>query len=249
MERSERLDPDSLNRPDWNSLKNNYDKHDIGEAYFIGRIHQIGLHVEPWGIDMRHHDESLIYDDKMDLRLWEPLGDHDEPAIWPGDEWTPGEDIMYEQADGVFETQAEPAMADGGMIDFPTRRWMLRGVCDVKTKASRSWLGKFNLRHLAHYTEWADRYNVPVFLYFTMVDTDSESVGEEDFIVPITPFENYETYVRHFDHSTSFKTDWRRIEDDCPFVSDCFRAPDGNPVVSVAEDARTNFDWLVENVL
>jgi len=84
MERRQ-VDPDELQREEWNSLLNNYDKHDVGEAYFTGRMHQIGLQVEHWGIDMRHDQDTLIFDDKMDLRLWEPLAGQGVPGTWPSD--------------------------------------------------------------------------------------------------------------------------------------------------------------------
>jgi predicted ATP-dependent serine protease len=54
---------------DWNSLLTNYSKHDIGEAHLTGRIKQRGFQVENWGIDQRHDDSGLIFDNKMDLRL------------------------------------------------------------------------------------------------------------------------------------------------------------------------------------
>jgi len=73
MEHKRSLDPDDLDRPDWNSLLNNYSKHDIGEAYFKGRVEQIGLHVENWGIDQRDDDgDGLLYDDRLDFFVIDP---------------------------------------------------------------------------------------------------------------------------------------------------------------------------------
>lgn len=227
MERDERLNPEDLQREEWNSLQNNYDKHDVGEAYFTGRMHQIGLLTENWGIDMRDDDEGgLIFDDKMDLRLWEPDGDYGEPTFWPDHDLP------------------ESTHVEG------LREYHLRGVCDIKTKASQSWLGKFNLRHLAHYAYWADNYDVPVFLYFTLVDMENESVGEKNIIVNVPAFENHYDYVRHFDHDDGFSMPvMQHIIDDCPIVANTFRAPDGNPVVELDRDAYHDFDWVVENVL
>jgi len=65
------ISPDELDRPDWNSLLNNYSKHDIGEAYFRGRAEEMGLDLEQWGIDKRHDDDGLIFDNKMDLKLYD----------------------------------------------------------------------------------------------------------------------------------------------------------------------------------
>lgn len=64
--------PDDLDRPPGNSLEENYQKHDTGEAEFTRRCEAVGLEVEPWGIDMRHDsgDEGVIYDNKMDFKVY-----------------------------------------------------------------------------------------------------------------------------------------------------------------------------------
>lgn len=232
---------------DWNSLLNNYSKHDIGEAYFQGRVEQIGLHVEHWGIDKRHHDDHLIFDNKMDLRLWEPLDGQERAAdSWP----TPTRD------DRIWRAQ-ERSAADSD-VEIPSivsdkanlQRWELRAIADVKTKASESWLGKFNLRHLAHYAEWADHFDVPVFIYMTMVDTEKQSVGDTGFITPIPSDWEWPALIDHYDgdaqHSYGEMKDIART---CPIVHNTFRAPDGNLVVEIASEYRNNWDWFVENVL
>jgi hypothetical protein len=247
MERTD-IDPDDLDRPEWNSLLANYDLHDIGEAYLTGRLHQIGLHVEHWGIDKRHDDEGLIFDNKMDLRLWEPLDGQDEsPAVWPSDSFT-GERFSVADVDGMFDIPNQSDKA--GYIDED--EWRLRGIVDVKTKSSEDWLGKFNLRHLAHYAEWADHYDVPVFLYFTLVDADAEEVGEKNIMVEIPSEWSWETLVDHYDRDTEYDLSYGELKDDartCSIVKRTFRAPDGNLVVTVDEDAYNDFDYIVENVL
>jgi hypothetical protein len=247
MERTD-LDPDALDRPDWNSLKANYDIHDIGEAYFVGRMHQIGLQVEHWGIDMRDDDDGLIFDNKMDLRLWEPLDGQDYPPDAAGVDppipklTQPCDPELYKQACKELETP--PAMEE-----FETESWSLQGLVDVKTKTNPDWLGILNLRHLVHYAEWAERFDVPVFLYFTMVDMDAERVGEQNILVPVESWDYFDQYVEHFDRDTGFTTDWSEISNDCPYVERSFRAPDGNPVVQIDSDYYRDFDYLVEEVL
>lgn len=71
MHRSDDLAADDLERYDWNDLVSNYEKHDIGEAYFLGRAEERGFDVEEWGIDRRHDsgEDGLVFDDKLDLKL------------------------------------------------------------------------------------------------------------------------------------------------------------------------------------
>lgn len=236
METRRDLSPEDLHRPDWNSLLNNYSKHDIGEAYFKGRVEGIGMHVEHWGIDKRHEDENLIFDNKMDLRLWEPLDEQDSKPQWPDD-------------DSVVHSIEESW--DIG-LDTIERRWDLRAVADVKTKASESWFGRFNLRHLAHYAEWAHEYDVPVFVYMTMVNPDAESVGEMDFLTPIPEDWDWDLLVDHYDTSNYTDLSYGELKDTartCPMVERTFRAPDGNLVIEVEDDHKFNWDYLVENVL
>ena len=67
--RVEDRDPDTLDRPAWNSLQENYTKHDTAEAAFLEQLPE-SVDVESFGIDKRHEDEQLIYDDKPDFRLY-----------------------------------------------------------------------------------------------------------------------------------------------------------------------------------
>ncbi|WP_226041144.1 hypothetical protein [Natrinema sp. DC36] len=243
MERRERLDPEDLQREEWNSLVNNYDKHDIGEAYLTGRLHQIGLEVENWGIDQRHDDgDGLIFDNKMDLRLWEPQGDYGAPTFWPSDA-------------SIAKSSEEGVAADGGLISEHVegeREYDLKGVCDIKTKANPDWLGKFNLRHLTHYSYWAEAYDVPVFLYFTLVDLESEEVGERNIIMEVPHDWYWGELARHYDSDDDLRLTYGECKDaarDCPLVDRTFRAPDGNLVVSTNEDLYDNLDYITEKVL
>jgi hypothetical protein len=70
MRRGEKT-PEDLDRPDGNSLEENYKKHDVGEAEVVTRIERLGYSVEEWGIDMRGDSgaDGVIYDDKMDFKV------------------------------------------------------------------------------------------------------------------------------------------------------------------------------------
>lgn len=199
MQRDSDITSDMLDRPDWNSLKQNYSKHDIGEAYFTGRMNQLGYDVENWGIDMRDDggEDGVIFDNKMDLRMWD-----DDTLV---------------------------------------------GICDIKTKSSMSWMGKFNLRHLAHYAHWADEYDVPVFVYFTIVDVDEETVGDTNIVLPIEPWDGYEEYVRHYTREGDdeyYYIETTGIEDECPYVQRSFGAQDDNIVVVTDDEYYKGFEWV-----
>jgi hypothetical protein len=243
-------DPEALNREEWNSLLNNYDKHDVGEAYFTGRMHQIGLQTEHWGIDMRHDDDSLIKDNKMDVRLWEPLNGQDVPGTWPSD--VPN-DMVPEVTDQWHRYETEGGQAYTHEVpDAPSDEWGLRGVVDIKTKANEDWMCAFNVRHFAHYAHWAEEYDVPVFVYFTMVDMDAERVGDENVLIPVSTDWNYEVVQDHFDTNDPVTLDWPTLKDivgEATMTDRVSRAPDGNPVIWTDESEWRNFDYLVEQVL
>lgn len=193
------LDPEELDRPDWNSLLQNYDKHDIGEAYFIECAEALGFDVVEWGIDRRHHDDHLVFDDKMDLRLWD-------------------EDDMV-------------------------------ALVDVKTKSNSDWMGKFNLRHLVHYSEHAVEHDAPAFVFMTMVDEEAEEVGQEYFVAPIPGDWDWRLLKDHFDGPVNLS--YGGIKDnarECPIIKRTFRAPDGNLVVTIDEEYRHDFDWFIKEV-
>lgn len=251
MEREDTLDPDNLNRPEWNGLVDNYQPHDIAEAYFRGRIAQSGLQAEPWGIDMRHDDgDGLIFDNKMDLRLWEPMNKTDVPDKWPVEtEYTTPESWYQSMYDDLTVYSNRPPDEADMQYCKELNGWQLRGVCDVKSKRNPDWLGVLNLRHLVHYAAWAREYNVPTFLYFTMVDMDAEEVGEKNILVPIEPFDYLDEYLAHFDRDTGDHIDWSEITEDCEIVERSFRAPDGNAVVKIDESAYKDFTWFENKVL
>jgi len=258
MERRKKLDPDDLNRPDWNSLKKNYSLHDCGEAYLIGQIEEMGLYAEHWGIDERDDDgEGLIFDNKMDLRFWQPEGDYGRAAYWPSEE------VPECKIDVPTETPDE-ITTDGGLTNKYAERWLngegaeieklwnLRGVCDIKTKSNPRWLGKFNLRHLTHYAEWAERYEVPVFLYFTTVDMKNKEVGGENIILEVPSEWDWGDLSRHYDNDDDFSLTYGECKDDartCPIVDRTFRAPDGNLVVDTNNDYYHDLDYIRENVV
>jgi hypothetical protein len=124
-------------------------------------------------------------------------------------------------------------MGDG----FNELEWELRAIGDVKTKSSSSWLGKFNLRHLAHYAEHAAAYDVPVFVYFTLIDTDNDSVAEEEYIGEVPTDWDYEAVAGHFDDGPEMlyeETKEAVLASDA--IYSAFKAFDGNTVIEMDPD-------------
>jgi len=195
----------SLLRDDDNDLQSNYKLHDIGEAYLTEWLQSRGYYVEQWGLDNREDTDTLQYDDRMDIRVWDS------------------------------ETKVK-----------------CHGLVDVKTKSSHDWLGIFNERHLVKYARWAALYDVPVVVFFTLVDTDHDTVGDETFIVEIPPFDGYEQYYRHYTkngvdaHFYMDSTD--SIVNDCPVVKRTFGADDANTVVVCDESHYQSLQYF-EHVL
>lgn len=231
MRVDETLGPDDLDRPDWNSLLNNYSKHDIGEAYFVGRAEEMGMHVQHWGIDRRHEDENLIFDNKMDIKLWQPHDGQEPPLDWPDDDT----EFIETTFDLGFEKER--------------RAWSLRALVDVKTKANEDWMGKFNLRHLAHYTMHAAEYQAPAFVYMTMVDVDAQSVGRSNIIAPIPTDWNWELLVDYYhDDADLSYGEIKDIARESNLVKSTFRAPDGNLVISMNDRRYIDFKTFRETV-
>jgi hypothetical protein len=233
------IDPETLQRPEGNDIVSNYQVHDVGEAYFTGRLNERGFLVEEWGLDDRHNDEGLVFDNKMDLRLWEPLDG----------QVTPPQDAPDKL--GSREDTTTVYSGDGG-------EWELCGVADVKTKTNEDWFGVFNLRHLTHYSQWADWYgadsgsasppaesdnstdeNVPVFIYFTMVDNENKRVHAPNGLVEIPSNWDFAALADHYDRDSDFSLSYQELTDhatNCPIVGRAFTAPDRNVVVSVADE-------------
>ncbi|UBF23194.1 Holliday junction resolvase [Haloarcula tailed virus 2] len=72
MRRDTSRSANDLNRPEGNSLLENYDVHDIAESYVIQRLEDLGFRVEAWGMDKRHDNDGLLFeDDRVDLKVFD----------------------------------------------------------------------------------------------------------------------------------------------------------------------------------
>lgn len=245
METKQHLDPDDLQRPDWNSLQKNYDKHDVAEAYFRGRADEMGLHIEHWGIDRRHEDENLIFDNKMDLRLWKPMdGQSEPPRHWPRS----NENMSIITTATVQEHPLPPQPAREGVetLNLNKQRWELSGIVDVKSKSSEDWLGICNVRHLAHYADHAETYDaIPTLIYFTMVDTETETVGDRNIVVRVPTDWDYKRVIDHYNHDIQLPYDeLTDTVNESAAVDRVFRAPDGNTVVAFDQSVWRDMEYF-----
>lgn len=72
MRRDTTRTSEDLDRPDGNSLLENYDVHDMGEKYIIQQLEFDGFRVESWGMDKRHDNDGLLFEDnKVDLKVYD----------------------------------------------------------------------------------------------------------------------------------------------------------------------------------
>lgn len=60
-----------LDRPDGNSLLENYTLHDVGHAHLVETMTEWGYDVEDWGLDLRENTGTLVTDDRLDFRIWD----------------------------------------------------------------------------------------------------------------------------------------------------------------------------------
>lgn len=212
MERGSRSASD-LNRPDWNSLEENYEAHDIGELHVKRHFEHMGFRVENWGIDKRHDDGALVYDDKMDLKIYGR-----EPSSVERDYLTRFNDDDDDDEDG------------GGVIDVVGDCTELAGVIEVKTKRNEDWYGVINARHLRKYVTHAESFDVPAVVYMAFIDEDYDGRGSSaivrDTFIPLQPCDD-----AAFDDDVTVH----------PQVTRSFQAPDGNQVVKL--DVDTGVGW------
>lgn len=53
---------------------------------------------------------------------------------------------------------------------------------EVKTKEDETWFGRCNKRHFKEYVNHANEVDVPVFIWFALVDTDDDAVYRDAFV-------------------------------------------------------------------
>lgn len=227
MKRVDRTAAD-LDRPEGNDLESNYDVHDVGEIHLKQHLEHMGFVAENWGIDRRHDDDGLLFDDKMDLKVY----DAGESPVVDASE-------LLETVDYDSQDESGRQVSEGDVVDEDD----LTGIIEIKTKRNEDWFGVINRRHFRKYLVHAHEFDVPTFVYMSLVDEERNTITRDTF-VPIQQWDEL-TAVRNdeYDYYTSDDVDTFLVEqvDNHPQIESTWRAPDGNQVVTL--DLSTGLAW------
>lgn len=140
------------------------------------------------------------------------------------------------------------------------------GVCyiEIKSKTDPTWIGRCNYRHYREYSSFAAEVNLPVFIWFALVDEDQETVDRTAFIeiegdndqisgdvLDITD----EELVFHERHTEQLDDGYYTVEgDDCLNVRSDQQIVDeipnvfGNRVVCLNEDQFRSWEWFLRRI-
>jgi hypothetical protein len=136
-------------------------------------------------------------------------------------------------------------------------------MVEVKTKEEPEWFGRLNKRHFKEYVSKASEVEVPVFLWFALVDTDEEAVLRDAFL------EVEDTSQIHSEVTDIAASEVVFHTDDVKQVADSLRVVEGgdvigvrnnkvlvdgipnvhgNDVVELNDDAFRSFPWFLHRV-
>ena len=127
-----------------------YSIHDIGYEILVSRLNAHGYRVEDHGTDDRYADE-VKYGEGPDLVVYEQR------------------DFVRKNEDGLGSTYIDERTGQFVPEEFVYEK---KGYIEIKTKQDPEWFGRVNLRHLREYVNFANEVDVPVFLWFALVDDD-----------------------------------------------------------------------------
>lgn len=141
------------------SLAEAYAVHDVGYEILVRRLSRHGFVVQDHGDDARHADE-ILYGDGPDLAVYR-VAEH----VTPNDS---GLGSMW--------------------INTNTGRFVSRrdahelvGYIEIKTKENERWFGRCNRRHFDEYVNFSREVDVPVFIWFALVDSDENRCLRDGF--------------------------------------------------------------------
>jgi hypothetical protein len=131
-----------------------YKVHDVGEEAVRAILASHGLSVEQHGDDARHADE-IYFGSGPDLAVYKL-----PPSV-------------QENTAGVGSQYID---TDTGQFVSLTERLELVGYIELKCKEDPAWFGRCNLRHFREYVNFANEVDVPVYIWFGLVDSDENRV-------------------------------------------------------------------------
>lgn len=224
MHRNPSQTTDDIDRPHSGTLKENYSLHDIAQDRVVTMLTEAGYDVELWGIDMRDDDgeDGLIYDNKMDLRVWTTEGETGE---------------VYESIDSDGRSLV-------GITEVKSKRspsWF--GVFNLRHYGHYvEWVHSTDVPVFIYMTYLEERE--------TAVEDDSTSVGYEvskEGFLPLEPFVEY----REAQQKDNWDAKEDVLHDppiEADQVDSVYQAPDGQPVVSFNDERFTNRDVFLDTL-
>lgn len=127
--------------------------------------------------------------------------------------------------------------------EVETEKVDLAALIEVKTKRSEGWFGVVNRHHFRKYLQKAHEFDVPAYIYMSLVDDEEEAVIRDTFI-PVQEWDEL-TKVQsgEYDYYSPDSVEQFLVEqiDKHPQIERTWRAPDGNQVVEL--DTETGIDW------
>lgn len=142
------------------SLVEAYQVHDVGDEAVRAVLESHGLQVEQHGDDARHSDE-IMFGDGPDLAVYRL-----DPAI-------------EENKAGLGSQYID---IETGQFVSPDKRKELVAYIELKCKEDEEWVGRCNLRHFREYVNFANEVDVPVFIWFGLVNSSEDRVLRQSLL-------------------------------------------------------------------
>jgi len=224
------------------SLVAAYQPHDVAQDFLEDRLDFHGFIVEQHGTDDRYSDD--VY-----------LGHGPDIAVY-----RLREDVRRNY-EGIGSTYIE---SDTGRFCSRTDAYELVAYIEIKSKELPSWFGRCNRRHFTEYVNFSNEVSVPVFIWFALVDSESETVhrdalfeveGVEQIDGSVTELSQqelafYEDNVREINDNGLCALSGTDVVDVANGDAVVEYIPDvwGNEVVCLNEDKFRSFSYFVHRV-
>jgi hypothetical protein len=142
---------------------------------------------------------------------------HDLLVVDHGDDNRHVDDVIY--GDGP-DLAVHQTGEDGGLGE-------LLAYIEIKTKESPEWFGRCNERHFKEYVNFANEVDVPVFIWFALVDSEDERLLRDGFVRVETRDQIEGDVIEVSERAVVFDPE------DTYEIDDGYKAVDGDDVVGV----------------